>query len=98
MLKSVPCPGGATMATRPTYPPFDVATAGAALSAGRQVRVGILPTHQFPDGGAGRVRNIADPELAGPEFVEVEVTIGGVKDVIPFAPADLTPIKRGQTA
>jgi hypothetical protein len=62
------------------------------------VRVGILPTHQFPDGGAGRVRNVADPAVAGAEFVEVEVVIGGVKDVIPFAPADLTPIKRGQAA
>lgn len=80
------------------YAPLDVEATRNAVSAGKQVRVGILPTHQFPDGAAGRVRAVGFPGSNGPEFIDVEVTVGGAKDVIPFAPTDLSPIKRTQSA
>ncbi len=80
------------------YPPLDVDATRNAVAAGRQVRVGILPTHQFPDGAAGKVRSVGFPGNDGPEFITVEVVVGGMKDVIPFAPADLSPIKRTQAA
>lgn len=83
---------------RSDYPPLNVEAATAAVHAGRAMRVGILPTHQFPDGAAGRIKQVGDPAVEGPEFIQVEVTVGGSKDVIPFAPADLSPIKRSQAA
>lgn len=82
----------------PTYPPLDLDALRAAVAAGRQVRVGVLPTGQFPDGTAGRVRTIGAPEVDGPEFIQVELMVGGAKDVVPFAPADLSPVRRGQSA
>ncbi len=83
---------------RITYAPLDVDSARAALAADKLVRVGIVPTGYFPDGGSGRLRSVGDPAVDGEEFIQVEVNIGGSKDVIPFAPSDLTPIKRGQTS
>lgn len=77
---------------RTTAPePLDIDRLRADLAAGRTVRVAIASSAQFPDGASGRVRGVGDPEVVGPEFVEVEVTVNGVKDVVPFAPADLAP-------
>lgn len=83
---------------RVTYAPLDLESARAALAADKLVRVGIVPTGYFPDGGSGRLRAVGDPAVDGEEFIKVEVNIGGAKDVIPFAPSDLTPIKRGQAS
>lgn len=80
------------------YPPLDLDALRAAISAGRQVRVGVLPTGQFPDGTAGRVRTVGTPDVDGPEFIQVELMVGGAKDVVPFAPTDLSPLRRGQSA
>lgn len=82
----------------PTYPPLDLDALRTAVTAGRTVRVGVLPTGQFPDGTAGRVRTVGAPEVDGPEFIQVELMVGGAKDVVPFAPADLSPLRRGQAA
>ncbi len=83
--------------TRPTPP--DVDDLRAALGQGKLVRVGIAPSDQFPDGLTGRVRRIGDPAVDGDEFIFVEVPIGGAKDVLPFAAADLTgPPARKRTA
>lgn len=82
----------------PTYLPLDLDALRSAVSAGRTVRVGVLPTGQFPDGTAGRVRGIGSPETDGPEFIQVELVVGGAKDVVPFAPGDLSPLRRGQAA
>ncbi len=84
--------------SRVTFPPLDVAATRAAVAAGRSVRVGIVPMGQFPEGTAGRVRAVGDPDIDGAEFIQVEVSVGGARDVIPFAPADLSPIRRTQTA
>jgi hypothetical protein len=71
----------------------------AALGQGKLVRVGIAPSSQFPDGLTGRVRRIGDPAVDGDEFIFVEVPVGGAKDVLPFAAADLTgPPVRKRTA
>lgn len=83
---------------RITYAPLDLESARAALAADKLVRVGIVPTGYFPDGGSGRLRAVGDPAVDGEEFIKVEVNIGGAKDVLPFAPSDLTPIKRGQAS
>lgn len=82
----------------PTYTPLDLDALRTAVSAGRRVRVGVLPTGQFPAGTAGRVRAVGAPDTDGPEFIQVELTVGGAKDVVPFAPTDLSPLRRGQTA
>lgn len=77
---------------RATAPePLDIDHVRADLAAGKAVRVAIASSAQFPDGASGRVRGLGDPEVVGPEFVEVEVTVNGVKDVVPFAPGDLAP-------
>ena len=83
--------------TRPTPPDVDVLR--AALGQGKLVRVGIAPSDQFPDGVTGRVRRIGDPAVDGDEYIFVEVPVGGAKDVLPFAAADLTgPPVRKRTA
>ena len=82
----------------PLYPPLDLDAVRAAVDAGRTVRVGVLPTGQFPDGTAGRVRSVGAPDTDGPEFIQVELVVGGAKDVLPFAPGDLSPVRRGQAA
>jgi len=76
---------------RPPRPaPPDPETLRADLARGKIVRVGIAPSDQFPDGVTGRVRRIGDPAIDGDEFLYVEVLLGGAKDVLPFAPKDLT--------
>lgn len=82
----------------PTFPPIDLDALRSAVSTGRPVRVGVLPTGQFPEGTAGRVRAVGTPEVNGPEFIQVELRVGGALDVVPFAPTDLSPLKRGQSA
>ena len=74
--------------TRPA--PLDIDALRLALSRGKIVRVGVAPSDQFPEGLTGRVRRIGNPVVDGEEFLFVEVPVGGVKDVLPFAPADLT--------
>ncbi len=77
-------------ARRPTRPtPPDVEVLRTALGLGKRVRVGIAPSSQFPDGVTGLVRRIGDPVVDGDEFIFVEVPVGGAKDVLPFAAADL---------
>ena len=73
---------------RPTPP--DVDALRRALDLGKIVKVGIAPSDQFPDGVTGRVRRIGDAAVDGDEYVFVEVPVGGAKDVLPFAPTDLT--------
>ncbi|AZI58446.1 hypothetical protein EH165_10150 [Nakamurella antarctica] len=82
--------------SRIAFAPLDLDAARRALADGKNVRVGIVPMGLFPSGGSGRLRAIGDPATEGEEFLHVEVTLAGSKDVIPFAPGDLTPIKRGQ--
>ena len=76
---------------RRTHPaPPDIDALRLALDQGKIARVGVVPSGQFPDGVTGRVRRIGNPAVDGEEFLFVEVPVGGVKDVLPFAPADLT--------
>ncbi len=76
--------------------PVDIEVLRTRLEAGGRVRVGIRASGQFPDGAVGMVRRIGDPTTDGVDFVQVETSIGGVKDVLPFAPADLVaPPARG---
>lgn len=79
-------------------PPLDVDALRTALAAGKLVRVGIVPSGQFPDGASGRVRRIGDPAVDGPEYLAVEVGSGSAKDVLPFAPSDLKPFSRSKIA
>ncbi|GAA1998652.1 hypothetical protein JL107_11685 [Nakamurella flavida] len=80
--------------TVPAPPPIDLAALRERLSAGSIVRVGLAPSAQFPEGGSGRVRTIGDPATDGEEFLQVEVTVNGARDVLPFAPGDLRPVTR----
>jgi len=77
-------------------PAIDVDALRTAFAAGKIVRIGIAQSSQFPEGGVGRVRAIGDPAVEGEEFIQVEVNVGGGKDTIPFAPADLVPVQRGK--
>ncbi len=74
--------------------PLDLDDARRRLAEGRIVRVGISRSAQFPEGGTGRIRHIGDPEVDGDEFVQVEVSLNGTKDVVPFTPSDLSPARR----
>lgn len=79
--------------------PVDVDALRARLAAGGRVRVGIRASGQFPDGAVGMVRHIGDPGTDGADYVQVETSLGGVKDLLPFAPADLVaPPGRGVAA
>ncbi len=80
----------------PAPPPIDIEAVRRKLAEGRIVRVGISRSAQFPDGGTGRVRSIGNPDTDGDEYVQVELTLNGTKDVLPFTPADLTPATRGR--
>ena len=80
----------------PAPTPIDVEALRRKLADGKIVRVGISGSAQFPDGGTGRVRRIGDPAVDGEEFVQVEVSLNGTRDVLPFTPADLTPATRGR--
>lgn len=79
--------------------PVDIEVLRTRLAAGGRVRIGIRASGQFPDGAVGMVRRIGDPMTDGADFVQVETSIGGVKDILPFAPADLlAPPARGAAA
>lgn len=69
------------------------------VAANKLVRVAVAPSAQFPEGTVGRVRRVGDPASDGDEFVFVEVTMDGTKDVVPFALSDLGPTgARGKAA
>jgi hypothetical protein len=74
---------------------LDIAALRAGLDAGKLVRVSIVPSGSFPEGATGRVRAIGDPRTDGDEFLQVEIGAGRNRDVLPFAPADLAPYRRG---
>lgn len=76
--------------------PLDVELTRQKLAEGKIVRVGISRSAQFPDGTVGRVRSVGDPAVDGEEFIQVELSLGGTRDVLPFTPADLTPATRGR--
>ena len=76
--------------------PIDVDTLRSALNAGKIVRVRISPSAQFPEGAIGRGRGIGYPAIDGEEFIQVEVSLNGTKDVLPFTPLDLTPATRSR--
>lgn len=79
-------------------PPIDVDDLRSRLDEGKIVRVAIARSAQFPTGSVGRVRRIGDPATDGEEFIHVELSLNGAKDVLPFAPADLATPTRGATA
>lgn len=80
---------------RTAVPPIDVEDLRSRLAQGKIVRVAIAQSAQFPPGSIGRVRRIGDPEVEGEEFIHVELIVNGAKDLLPFAPGDLTPPARG---
>ncbi len=75
---------------RSTPTPIDVGDLRSRLDQGKIVRVAVANSAQFPTGSIGRVRRIGDPAVDGAEFIHVELTVNGAKDVLPFAPGDLT--------
>ncbi len=75
---------------RTAPPPIDVEDLRSRLDQGKIVRVAIANSAQFPEGAIGRVRSLGDPHVDGDEFIHVEVSVNGTKDLLPFAPADLT--------
>ncbi len=77
-------------------PPIDVEAVRRKLAEGKIVRVGISRSAQFPDGGTGRVRRVGDPVTDGDEYVLVELSLNGTRDILPFTPSDLTPATRGR--
>jgi len=79
-------------------PPIDVEDLRSRLDQAKIVRVAIAPSAQFPQGSVGRVRRIGDPEIEGEEYIHVELTVGGTKDLLPFAPADLRTPSRAAAA
>ena len=80
---------------RRTAPVLDIEALRAGLDASKLVRVSIVPSGSFPDGATGRVRAIGDPDTDGDEFLQVEIGTGRNRDVLPFAPGDLAPYRRG---
>jgi hypothetical protein len=78
----------------PTPTPIDVDAERRKLADGKIDRVGISRSAQFPDGGIGRVRRVGDPTVDGEEYIQVELSLNGTKDTLPFTPADLTPATR----
>jgi hypothetical protein len=80
----------------PAPPPVDIEAIRRKLAEGKIVRVGISRSAQFPEGGTGRVRGVGNPETDGEEYVQVELSLNGTRDVLPFTPADLTPATRGR--
>lgn len=75
---------------RTAPPPIDVEDLRSRLDQGKIVRVAIAHSAQFPEGTVGRVRSLGDPAVDGDEFIHVELSVNGMKDLLPFAPADLT--------
>jgi len=82
----------------PAPPPIDIEAVRRKLDEGKIVRVGISKSAQFPDGGTGRVRRVGDPSVDGDEYVQVELSLNGTRDVLPFTPGDLTPATRAKVA
>src|SRR6476659_3333350 len=82
----------------PTPIPIDIDAVRRKLDEGKIVRVGISRSAQFPDGGTGRVRRVGDPAVDGEEYIQVELTLNGTKDTLPFTPTDLTPATRAAPA
>jgi hypothetical protein len=78
--------------------PIDIEAVRRKLAEGKIVRVGISRSAQFPDGGTGRVRHVGSPEVDGDEYVQVELSLNGTRDILPFTPADLTPATRAKPA
>jgi len=76
--------------------PVDIEGVRRKLAEGKIVRVGVSKSAQFPDGATGRVRHVGDPAVDGEEFVQVELSLNGMRDVLPFTPSDLTPATRGR--
>ena len=70
----------------PTPNPLDVEAVRRKLADGKIVRVGISRSAHFPDGGVGRVRRVGDPAVDGEEYIQVELSLGGTKDTLPFTP------------
>lgn len=83
---------------RATPPPIDVDDLRSRLDQGKIVRVAIAHSAQFPSGSVGRVRRIGDPGIDGEEFIHVELIVNGMKDLLPFAPADLAAPTKGASA
>ncbi|MGS0686593.1 DUF6319 family protein [Nakamurella sp. GG22] len=77
-------------------PPIDVEAVRSKLAEGKIVRVGITRSAQFPEGGTGRIRHVGNPDVDGDEYVQVELSLNGTRDILPFTPADLTPAMRGR--
>lgn len=75
---------------RTAPPPIDVEDLRSRLDQGKIVRVAIAHSAQFPEGAVGRVRSLGDPQVDGDEFIHVELSVNGMKDLLPFAPGDLT--------
>lgn len=75
---------------RSAPPPIDVQDLRSRLDQGKIVRVALAHSAQFPEGTVGRVRSLGDPDVDGDEFIHVELSVNGTKDVLPFAPGDLT--------
>lgn len=74
---------------RTAPPPIDVEDLRSRLDQGKIVRVAIAHSAQFPEGTLGRVRSLGDPAVDGDEFIHVELSVNGMKDLLPFAPGDL---------
>jgi hypothetical protein len=74
---------------RSAAPPIDVQDLRSRLDQGKIVRVAIAHSAQFPEGAVGRVRSLGDPAVDGDEFINVELSVNGMKDLLPFAPTDL---------
>lgn len=83
---------------RTAPPPIDVEDLRSRLDQGKIVRVAIAHSAQFPEGTVGRVRSLGDPAVDGDEFIQVELSVNGMKDLLPFAPADLTAPTRASAA
>ena len=78
--------------------PIDIDAVRRKLDEGKIVRVAISKSAQFPDGGTGRVRRVGDPAVDGEEYIQVELSLNGTRDVLPFTPADLSPATRAARA
>ena len=50
--------------------------------------------HSFPKGARAGCGRSGDPAVDGEEYVQVELSLNGTRDILPFTPADLTPATR----
>ena len=72
-------------------PAVDPEDLRARLAANKIVKVAVAASAHFPEGTVGRVRRVGDPAVDGDEYVFVELTVDGAKDLVPFSPSDLGP-------